>query len=184
MGSHRAGSHDGDTEVLPPVGADAGSFEQMAAEIRAADDAAAAEPEQPQLMARSRHKWAQVDRALGFLAWRANVPDLVQRAAFILLAPRNAPHLEKTAGGRANTDLEGKKVRCRACKRQYTATVEEPYLNATSPKDGICAGCLVLTESRYDDAEPDPPARASRPRRNPTGEEPTIDDPDPAGTAG
>lgn len=115
----------------------------------------------PQLLRRTRHKWDQVGRAEGFLLERTTMPDVVARAAAILLAPRGAPLLERAAGGRADVLLEGSKVWCRACRRGWVCSVEEPYLNPSPSSDltsaqrrrsGICAACLVLTESRLDDA--------------------------------
>jgi hypothetical protein len=107
------------------------------------------------LLSRSRHKLEQIDQALQFLWERGSSPDNLRRAGVILLASRNASHLERTLGARAAGEADGQEVKCRACRHTWTVEPWNPYFNATRRKDGtwargLCAPCIVLAESRPD----------------------------------
>lgn len=114
----------------------------------------------PHLIPRPDVVWHQRDVALDFLVRRSSVTDAARRVGVILHARPDAPELERLLGGRATELLNGREVRCAACKRTWTATPEEPYLNGTvpeaedaTPDDGLCCPCLTK-ESRTDDAIP------------------------------
>lgn len=91
-------------------------------------------------------------RAVQFIRRYAHLPDIVTRAAVVLTALDDAPQTEKWWGGRAS--MAGCEVKCRTCKRPYTATPEDPYLNATTGADGSCAACFIMAHSRPDAATP------------------------------
>src|SRR6266700_1863744 len=122
---------------------------------------ALAVPQSPadELAAHPVHYWRQVDRVLAFLTYRAGAPDLLRRAVNILRAQPASPHLEQMAGGKAADDMLGQQVRCSGpCMRTYTASPEDPWLNAATQPDGTvtggCAGCLAMPQSRTDEAVP------------------------------
>ena len=96
----------------------------------------------------------QVTRALHMIVNRAALPDVIGRAAVVLLAPPGAPELEAVMGARLCPGYEGKGVKCSGCRRYWRATVEEPYFNATSLANGKCAACTALTDARPDSAMP------------------------------
>ncbi len=96
----------------------------------------------------------QVTRALHMIVNRAALPDVIGRAAVVLLAPPGAPELEAVMGARLCREYEGKSVKCSGCRRYWRAVVEEPYFNATSLANGKCAACTALTDARPDSAMP------------------------------
>ena len=100
---------------------------------------------------RAGWKWDQMRSALWFLDECGDSPDAVARAAAILLAPYDAPLMEREFGGRAWPN--GCQVRCRTCGRSWITTPEQPYLNATISTDGACAACFALAEGKLDVAK-------------------------------
>lgn len=102
------------------------------------------------VLGRVDFKWAQRDRALGFLITRGASPDAAARAAVILRAGPSAPTLERDLGGRERDDVLGRKVRCRDCGRVWECSDADPYIGGGRRTDGSCHACFVLTESRPD----------------------------------
>ena len=124
---------------------------------------------------RSDGDWRQIINAVDLLAVRAALPDVVERAAVVLVAQPMAPEHESILGGKAYAGLNGQEVGCGVCKRQWVQTPEDPVLNPTE-NVGTCCPCWVQI-SRTDAAVPviegvivdkpadDKPKRQRRPRK-------------------
>jgi hypothetical protein len=113
-----------------------------------------------------RHQRTQLGRTLAYLRERAEggsagTETVKRRAARILAADPpplrpggpGAPELERMLGIPLATALEGQDVKCRDCRRTWKCLPEDPYYEATTADDGLCAACM-LAGTRRDVAVP------------------------------
>lgn len=98
----------------------------------------------------------QMRQALGYLHAHLGDQAATHRAAVILRAEPWHPLARRVFGAVAAT-CEGQQVTCSACKRTYTCTPEDPYLDGAAPDTGICTTCLFLPA-------PLPPAAPAAPK--------------------